>query len=175
MWPDQKMGLATDETRMKHGLSRSAPVLGRSNALMLAGAGANYRPLEAQHCCARGRAHSERLAPATARPIFIICGASCGMATDPKMRRAVDTGRGGARNSFRSTVRRSFAVRVSSTGPGSSLRRNEFRAPCRGVVPAPFSSFVAPRAAWRLTRKCTIATDETRMGPESARPRAQQC
>jgi len=103
----------------------------------------------------RGPSPERCLCPSSGAPaIFIVCGGACGMLSDPKMRRAVDTGRVAARNSFRCTVRRSFAVRVSSTGPASPLRRNEFRAPGRGVAPAPFLSFVAPPGvAWRLTRQ----------------------
>jgi len=88
MSSDLKMSLAMDETRMKGGLSRSAGIPAGLGRLELVCAPAPRCSWGAAGSFVRGKPAGMpalRTTRASAGPIFIVCGAACGMATDQKM------------------------------------------------------------------------------------------
>jgi len=79
------MSLATDETRMKRGLSRSAGIPAGLGRLELVCASAPHCSWGAAGSFVRGKPAGMpalRTTRGSARPIFIICDAACGMATE---------------------------------------------------------------------------------------------
>jgi len=129
---------------MKHGLTR------RAKRLECGGLPALLDP--SRQKAGASSTHSKRFAPDKARPTFIVCGAARGMASGQKMDFPSGRGRGRSAGILAGLWGPKFITVVASVvafpaGQSVGTKPAVSRRSAPSSPSAPFSSFVAPRAA----------------------------